>query len=57
MPNFSLFSISSGETTRDRVAVESAPDADRPEPDDFPGALVPNMRKQDRRHSHLSRCS
>jgi hypothetical protein len=39
-----LDQLAPGETTRDRVAVESEPPAaDRPEPDGFPGALVPNM--------------
>jgi len=35
--------LAPGETTRDRVAVESVPPtADRPEPDDFPGVPVPS---------------
>jgi hypothetical protein len=35
--------LAPGETTRDRVAVESVPPtADRPEPDDFPSVPVPS---------------
>jgi hypothetical protein len=35
--------LAPGETTRDRVAVESVPPtADWPEPDDFPGVPVPS---------------